>query len=150
MQSFPHDDSQTFISFQEGPTRYLTFTSFLCTRVKAPTKEDLQKLMHMLGNLHSTQQTALVLKPTKPMQVEAYMDAAFAVHDDSKLHGVVVVFVAGVLVYASLRKQKCTTKSPTESELVVLTDNISLTELFHEFLKFITAGTIYKPMIFQD
>jgi len=48
------------------------------------------------------------------------------------------------------RKQKCITRSPTESELVALTDNISLTELFHEFLEFVTASTINKPIIFQD
>ena len=79
----------------------LTFTSFLCTHVKAPTEEDLQKLMHTLGYLCATQQTTLVLEPTKPMQVETYIDAAFAAHDDSKSHSGVAVFIAGVLVYAS-------------------------------------------------
>jgi hypothetical protein len=84
------------------------------------------------------------------MQVETYIDAAFAALDDSKSHSGVAVFIAGVLVYASSRKQKCITKSPTESELVALTDNLSLVELFHEFLKFVTAGPINKPVIFQD
>ncbi len=32
----------------------LTVTSFLCTRVKAPTEEDLTKLLHTLGYLQST------------------------------------------------------------------------------------------------
>jgi hypothetical protein len=95
------------------------------------------------------QQTALVFKPTKSMQVEAYIDPAFAAHNDSKLHSGVVVFVTGVLVYASSQKQICIMKSPTESELVVLTDNLSLAELFHEFLEFVTAGTINKPIIFK-
>jgi hypothetical protein len=128
----------------------LTVTSFLCTRVKAPTEEDLQKLKHTLGYLCATQQATLVLKPTKPMQVETYIDAAFAAHDDSKSHIGVAVFVAGLLVYASSRKQKCITKSPTKSELVALTDNLSLAELFHEFLEFVTAGLINKPVILQD
>ncbi len=128
----------------------LTVVSFLCTRVKDPSEEDLMNLIHTLGYLHSTQQTVLVLKLTKPMQVETYIDAAFAAHDNSKSHSGVAVFVAGVLVYASSRKQKCMTKSATESELVALTDNLSLAELFHEFLEFITAGTINKPIIFQD
>jgi hypothetical protein len=34
--------------------------------------------------------------------------------------------------------------------MVTLTDNLHLAELFHEFLEFITAGTINKPVIFQD
>jgi hypothetical protein len=36
----------------------------------------------------------------------------------------VVIRVGGYMVYASSRKQKCMTKSPTEAELVGLTDNI--------------------------
>ena len=42
------------------------------------------------------------------------------------------------------------TKSPTESELVALTDNLHLAELFHEFVEYITTGTVNKPVIFQD
>ncbi len=128
----------------------LTVTSFLCTRVKSPTEEDMTKLLLTLGYLQNTQQTTLTLKPKKPMQLEVYIDAAFAAHDDSKSHSGIAVFVAGVVVYASSRKQKCITRSPTESELVALTDNISLIELFHEFLEFVTAGAINKPIIFQD
>ncbi len=79
-----------------------------------------------------------------------YIDAAFAAHDDSKSHSGVAVYVAGVLVYASSWKQKCITKSPTESELVALTDNLSLVELFHEFLEFVTARPINKPVVLQD
>ncbi len=84
------------------------------------------------------------------MQIETYIDAAFAAHDDSKSHSGVAIFVAGVLVYASSQKQKCMTKSPTESELIALTDNVHLAELFHEFVEFITAGTVNKPIIFPD
>ncbi len=40
-------------------------------------------------------------------------------------------------------------EKPTESELVVLTDNLSLAELFHEFLEFVSAGIINKPIIFK-
>ncbi len=76
------------------------------------------------------------------MQIETYIDAAFAAHDDSKSHSGVAIFVAGVLVYALSRKQKYMTKSPTESELVALTDNLHLAELFHEFVEFITPGTV--------
>ncbi len=84
------------------------------------------------------------------MQIENYIDASFAAHDDSKLYSGVALFIAGVLVYASSRKQKCMSKSPTESELVALTDNFGLTELCHEFSEFITASPINKPIIYQD
>jgi hypothetical protein len=82
--------------------------------------------------------------------VEAYIDAAFTGHENSKLHSRVAIFVGGLLVCASSQKQKCMTRSPTESELVALTDNLNLAELFHEFLEFINVGPINKPILFQD
>jgi hypothetical protein len=54
----------------------------------------------------------------------AYIDAAFATHEDSKSHSGVAVFITGVLVYSVLKKQACVTKSPTESELVALSDYV--------------------------
>ncbi len=72
----------------------LTATSFLCTRVKSPMEEELQKLIQTLGYLRSTQQTALVLKHTKPMQLETYIDAVFVAHNDSKSHSGVAMFIA--------------------------------------------------------
>jgi hypothetical protein len=74
----------------------------------------------------------------------------FAAHNDSKSHSGMVVFVAGMLVYASSKKQGCVTKSPTESELVALTDNIGLVELFEEFVAFLINETIATPIIYQD
>jgi len=61
------------------------------------------------------------------------VDAAFAIHSDSKSHTGVAVFVGGALVYAASRKQKCMTKSPTESELVALTDNVGLWNYLRSF-----------------
>ncbi len=42
------------------------------------------------------------------------------------------------------------TKSPTESELVALTDNLGLIELFEEFLSFIQNRSMETPTIYQD
>ena len=42
------------------------------------------------------------------------------------------------------------TKSPTDSELVGLTDHISFVELFAEFLAFITNTKFVPPLIYQD
>jgi len=42
------------------------------------------------------------------------------------------------------------TKSPADSELVVLTDHIDFVELFAEFLAFITNAKVQPPMIYQD
>ena len=41
-------------------------------------------------------------------------------------------------------------KSPTESELVALTDYIGLVELFAEFIAFITNSPMQIPVIYHD
>ena len=128
----------------------LTITSFLCTRVKSPTKLDQRRLWRVLGYLKSTVGLKYNMVPKGPLAIVAYVDAAFATHEDSKSHSGVAVFVAGMLVYVSSRKQRCVTKSPTESELVALTDNIGMIELFDEFITFLVNDKIPTPVIFQD
>ncbi len=112
----------------------LTAVGFLCTRVKEPTEEDKQKLLWLLlGYLQTMAERKLVLHPEGMFKVEAYVDAPFTIHGDSKSHTGVAVFVDGALVFAASRKQKCMMKCPTESELVALTDNVG----FVEFLSFL-------------
>ncbi len=82
------------------------------------------------------------------MQLEVYVDAAFASHVDSKSQSGIVVFLGGAI--GASRKQKCVTKSPTESELVALMDHISFVEAFAEFLGFIVGEEAKAPTIYQD
>ncbi len=65
------------------------------------------------------------------------MDAAFASQVDSKSQSGIVVFLGGAMVFGALQKQKCKTKSPTDSKLVTMTDYISFAEVFIEFFGFI-------------
>jgi hypothetical protein len=60
----------------------------------------------------------------------------------------VIILVGGSLVYVASKKQKCVTKSPTEAELVGLTDNIGLVELVHKFVEFVTMESIPAPIIY--
>jgi hypothetical protein len=91
----------------------------------------------------------LRLKPKGILGVEAYVNAAFAPHADSKSHTGVAIFLA--LVFAASQKQKCVTKSPTESELVTLTDSIGFIELLEEFFSFaIFREKKMTPLIYQN
>ncbi len=50
-----------------------------------------------------------------------------------------------------LKKQKCVSKSLTEVELVALSDNVRLVELFGELVNFMLNENNRKPpLIFQD
>ncbi len=129
----------------------LTAVSFLCTRVTKATIEDKKKLEYLLGYLQATKHEVLRLQPSGVLKIEAYVDAAFAPHVDSKSHTGVAIFIGGALVFAASKKQKCVTKSPTESELVTLTDNIGFIELFEEFFSFIiNREEKIPPLIYQD
>jgi hypothetical protein len=128
----------------------VSVVSFLCTRVKAPTMEDVEKLEYLLGYLQRTKSREMVLKPRKPLFVEAYIDASFATHMDGKSHSGVVVLVGGVGVLFTSRKQKCVSKSPTEAELIALSDNTNLVELFQEFLGFVLNQRVCVPIVYQD
>ena len=79
-----------------------------------------------------------------------YVDAAFALHPDAKSQTGIAMFWGEALLFAASRKQKCVTKSPTDSELVALSDNISFFELFTEFIAFITNTAIEPPLIYED
>jgi hypothetical protein len=83
-------------------------------------------------------------------KIVAYVDAAYAVHNDSKSHSGVIIYVGDTLVYLSLKKQKCMSKSPMEAELIALTNNLGLIELFREFLEFVTQSPVPMPTIYQD
>jgi hypothetical protein len=101
--------------------------------------------------LAGTVSRTLLLRATVAnSNVVAYIDAAYALHGDSKSHTGVVIYVGNTLVYVSSRKQKCMSKSPTEAELIALTDNLGLVELFQEFVDYVTKKTTKTPVIFQD
>ena len=80
-------------------------------------KEDLSTLEPLMGYLKLTKGRKLFVCVTQEcdMQIWAFIDAAFALHHDSKSHSEVIVTVGGAVVYVSLGKQGCMTKSLTES-----------------------------------
>jgi len=135
---------------RRGRPDIITAVGFLCTRVKSPTVEDSNKLMQVLGYLKQTRKYIILLKPTKMVQVEAYIDASYAIHEDGKSHTGLIVMIGGVAVFSASRKQKCVCKSPTEAELVALSDNLGFVELFQEFLGFVTNSKTDASVIFQD
>mmetsp|Transcript_9001 Transcript_9001/g.13045 ORF Transcript_9001/g.13045 Transcript_9001/m.13045 type:complete len:209 (-) Transcript_9001:1-627(-) len=119
-------------------------------RVTKATKQDQSKLERLLGFLRNTKTRKLYLRGMSSRQLMAFIDAAFALHFDSKSHTGVLFVIGGVVVYVASRKQKCIAKSPTEAELVGLTDNLGLVELFHEFISFLFGKPIPIPIVYQD
>jgi hypothetical protein len=79
-----------------------------------------------------------------------YVDAAYGLHEKGESHTGVIILFGGVVVYVASKKQKCIAKSPTDAEVVALSDNIDLVSLFHEFTEFICDKTLVAPIIYED
>jgi hypothetical protein len=133
----------------DGPD-IISVVGFLCTRVREPTVDDQIKLRRVLGYLYGTKEKVMILKPCGVFKCVAYIDTSFSAHLDGRSHNRVVILVGGVAVYYGSRKQKCVSKSPTEAELVALSDHLVLVERFAEFLAFVTDSEEIKPLIYQD
>jgi hypothetical protein len=85
--------------------------------------------------------------------VVAYVGMAYALHSDLESHTGVIFYVGGTLAYVASRKQKCMSKSLMEVDLIALTENLGLIELFQEFMEFVEFVTRWKvktPMVYQD
>jgi hypothetical protein len=61
------------------------------------TEEDRSKLHRVLGYLKGTREHTLVLHVMGENRITAYVDAAYAIHDDSKSH-------SGGMWYGSIRR----------------------------------------------
>jgi hypothetical protein len=128
----------------------LTVISFLCTRVSQPTVEDLDKLMYLLGYLYATRDKVLKISKQPHRLLELYVDAAYGLHDKGESHTGVIILFGRVVVYVASKKQKCIAKSPTEAEVIALSDNIDLISLFHEFAEYICNEELKVPIIYED
>jgi hypothetical protein len=91
----------------------------------------------------------VILRVDGGLKVMAHVDASFAVHPDMKgQSGAVITLGAGPVSVAS-RKQGIVTKSSTESELVAISDMLSMVIWTREFLK--EQGYKVDPaVLYQD
>ena len=78
-----------------------------------------KKLYRVCQYLNGTKTLGITLSPSS-LQLYAWIDASYNVHTDAKGHSGVIVSLGreGGLITVKSKKQKLTTKSSTESELV--------------------------------
>jgi hypothetical protein len=127
----------------------LLAVSFLTTRVQCPDNDDMNKLNRVFKYLNGSRELGLVLRASEPLAVKSYIDAAYGVHNDGKSHSGLVISIGSGSVLMKSTKQKCVTKSSTESELVAASDFASEALCSVEFLK-AQGENIGQPTIFQD
>ena len=123
--------------------------AFLCTRVRNPDVDDYKKLRRVVCYLRNTKKLALTLEADDLQVIKWWIDASFAVHKDMRSHtGGTMSFGKGS-VYSTSVRQKLTTKSSTEAELVGVDDVMPMVLWTRQFLE----GQGYKikdNIVYQD
>jgi hypothetical protein len=127
-----------------------TAASFLSTRVKKPDVDDEKKLIRALKYLQATVHLVMTIDARGDfLTVQWWVDASYAVHPDMKSHTGGVMSMGHGAVYATSTRQKITTRSSTEAELVGVHDVLPQILWTKHFLE--AQGHIMKPsVIFQD
>lgn len=109
----------------------------------------MKKLDHLLGYLKATIDKVRIIDNTPFDRLHIFVDSAFSAHPDGKGQTGCCVFLGNTATDIITRKQRCSTRDSTESELVGLADMLLEVEYHKEWLK--SQGYELKtPIIFQD
>eukprot|EP00957_Ditylum_brightwellii_P193665 14747724-Ditylum_brightwellii.AAC.1 len=123
--------------------------AFLSTRVKEPNGGDWVKLLKLLGFLKGTIKNVLTLDTDYAEELKWYVDAAFAVYNNTKSHtGATLTLGKGCVIREST-KQKVNSKSSTKAKLVAVDNKISKMIWTKKFLEH-QGFNVKLNFIYQD
>ena len=149
-QFFHHNTAKLLFLSKRARTDVQTAVAFLTTRVTQPDTDDIKKLGRVMCYLRGTPLLSLALEAHDIAIVKWWVDGsyAYAVHPDMRSHtGATMSLGKGSICSSSIR-QKLTTKSSTEAELVGVADvmfQILRTRYFLESQGYnINASTLYQ------
>jgi hypothetical protein len=91
-------------------------------RMRAPGEDDYKKLRRVMKYLRGSIDKILTLEADAMHLVKWWVGASFAVHHDMKSHMGVTMSLGKGSVYSTSVRQKLSTKSSTEAELVGVDD----------------------------
>jgi hypothetical protein len=129
----------------------LTAVIFLSSRVQDSTEDDYAKLTRLLRYTNSTKTLGIVLSAGRSPKITqfAFVDASYGTHPDGKGHTGIIITIGGGSIFVKSSKQKIVSKSSTESELVGLSDALSMIIWVRDFL--IAQGyPMDSAVIYQD
>ena len=119
---FHHNTAKLLFLCKRARPDTQTAVAFLCTRVQGPDVDDYQKLRRVMRYLRATKLMPLVLEADTTNVIKWWADASYAVHVDMRSHTGGCLTMGEGIIYGTSFKQKLTTKSSTEAELVAASD----------------------------
>jgi hypothetical protein len=125
-------------------------TTFLATKSAAPTEENYDQLMQILGYVMATRLKRLLFSSSADLTLAIYADAAHMIHSDSKGHGGILVTLGSAPIVSKSFKLKLVTRSSTESELLVLDEAVTYSLWLTSLLRDLIPTARPPVTIFQD
>jgi hypothetical protein len=122
--------------------------AFLTTRVKSPDGDDYKKLTRVIKYPRGEPTLCLTLEANDLQVIKWWVDASFAVHPDMKSHTGAAMSLGKGSIYSVSTRQKLSTKSSTEAELVAVDDVMPMVVWTKYFLG--EQGYDVLPTIYQD
>ena len=122
----------------------LLASTFLCTRVQCPGKDDWKKLKRIGRYLNGSKDLFLRIgndcvdvnnNKENTVNVNVYVDASFAVHDTMRSHTGAIISIGGVPVFYKSSKQGLNANSSTQAEIIGISQILPQAVSTAEFIK---------------
>jgi hypothetical protein len=114
--------AKTLYSTKRARPDTCTAIAFLTMRVRAPGKDDWNKLVHLMRYIRGTRTMPLILSANGSGILKWWVDTSFAVHPNMRGHSGEGFSLGRGFPIVSSTKQKLNTRSSTEAEIVGAND----------------------------
>jgi hypothetical protein len=141
--------AKTLYSTKRARPDTCTAISFLTTIVRAPDKDGLNKLVHLMRYIRCTHTMLMVLSANGSGILKWWVDASFAVHPNMSGHSGGGLSLRRGFPIVSSTKQKLNTRSSIETEIVGADDFMPAICWTHYFMKAQGYG-VKVNVFFQD
>jgi hypothetical protein len=141
--------ANTFYSTKRSMPDTCIAITFLTMRVRAPNKDDWNKLVHLMRYIRGTRTMPLILSANGSGIIKWWVDASVAVHPNMRGHSGGGLSLGRGFTIVSPTKQKLNTRSSTETEIVGADDFMPVICWTRYFMKAQRYGVKYK-VLFQD
>jgi hypothetical protein len=141
--------AKTLYSTKRARLDTCTAIAFLTTRVRAPDKDDWNKLVHLMRYIRCTRTMPLILSAKGSGILKWWVDASFAVHPNMHGHSGGGLSLGRGFPIVSSTKQKLNTQRSTETEIVGADDFMPAICWTRYFMKAQGYG-VKDNILFQD
>jgi hypothetical protein len=123
--------------------------NWLCSKVKNPSEKNKKQLYRIYGYLLGAPKRGIIFKGGGAMQMEAWGDAAFMLHEDLTSRSASIIVINGGVVEAHTSKESMRVRSAAEAEFVQASRTVDYTMAGIRFLRE-QGWMIEKVPVFQD